>query len=330
MGASPVRAGFNDVEKFGKTITRVYRPVFEESAERRALVAPVRYRGSSNFNADLCAQTHGDFVLSNVKATGHEVEYQGKVERDESALKIYYISSGTAVIRQDGREQTLEAGQLGVHDSMRPYQVWTETGFDSLIMALPRTRLTSLGTGYGDLSAIRFTNEGIGSVVLPYLQGLSDGLPQLLGPQGAPIARSTIDLLTTLFASEVGKAEPTPEQERAQQRERIERWIEDHLDDDVSPKAIAAAHFMSVRSLHALFAEANTTVGTVVRNLRFVRAKDFLLLQPQMPVAEVGRRAGFADPSHFTRVFRTVSGMTPTEFRADSLHSESSDPALAS
>ncbi|RSZ61356.1 AraC family transcriptional regulator [Corynebacterium hylobatis] len=310
-------ATFDDATDFGASITRLYRPVFHDDGGRRAAVTPVSTHVGDAFRAQLRSCQVDDLVFSTVRASGHEVEYAGSVDPEESALKIYYVLDGTAVIRQGTREQTIGPGQLGVHDSMTPYQVWTDTGFDSLIMVLPKSRLLTLGQGYADLSAARFTSgDGAGRVVLPYLQGLASGLDEITRGHGRQMVRSTVDLLTMLFSSAVGAPVSSPEHQRAEQRADITAWIDDHLlDDDLSPGRIAAAHFMSTRSLHALFAEADTTVGTVIRQRRLERAQELLILHPTMSVAEVGRWSGFPDPSYFTRVFRQEWGCTPGEFR---------------
>lgn len=56
------------------------------------------------------------------------------------------------------------------------------------------------------------------------------------------------------------------------------------------------------------------TVGDYIRNTRVERAKSRMLLTDD-PLAQIALDAGFADQSHFTRSFKIVSGMTPTEFR---------------
>ena len=42
------------------------------------------------------------------------------------------------------------------------------------------------------------------------------------------------------------------------------------------------------------------------------------LTDTDAPVAEIALRMGFFDQSHFARVFRVHTGLTPTEFRAAS------------
>lgn len=55
-------------------------------------------------------------------------------------------------------------------------------------------------------------------------------------------------------------------------------------------------------------------IGEYVHRLR-IRAACEQMLQSEMPIAEIGLVAGFADQSHFTRSFRRVTGMSPARFR---------------
>jgi len=55
-------------------------------------------------------------------------------------------------------------------------------------------------------------------------------------------------------------------------------------------------------------------VGEYVHRLR-VRAACEAMLRPEVSLIDVALSKGFADQSHFTRVFRRVTGMSPGEFR---------------
>ncbi|WP_197085723.1 AraC family transcriptional regulator [Corynebacterium comes] len=308
---------FDDADAFGRSITRVYRPVFHDDAGRQATVSPVHLPGGGGFRAALQSYQLDDVVLSTVHASGHEVDYAGTVAPDDSALKIYYVLDGAAVIRQEGREQTIGRGQLGVHDSMNPYQVWSDTGFESLIMVVPKSRLLTLGPAYHDLRAARFTpDEGPGRVALPYLRGLAHSIDEVGRGYGHQIARTTVDMLTMLFGSTLGAAPPEAESRRAGQRAAIERWIDGNLlAEDLSPGRIAREHFISTRTLHNLFAEVGTTSGAVVRERRLALAGDLLIRHPELAVVQVAQRAGFPDASYFSRCFRRQFECTPSEFR---------------
>jgi AraC family transcriptional regulator len=56
-------------------------------------------------------------------------------------------------------------------------------------------------------------------------------------------------------------------------------------------------------------------IGEYARNWR-VEAASRQLATSTSPIAEVAAAAGFADQSHLCRTFKTVSGLTPKEFRA--------------
>jgi AraC family transcriptional regulator len=59
-------------------------------------------------------------------------------------------------------------------------------------------------------------------------------------------------------------------------------------------------------------------IGEHVHRLR-IRAACEQMLRPEISLADISLDAGFSDQSHFTRVFRRATGMTPALFRAITL-----------
>lgn len=57
------------------------------------------------------------------------------------------------------------------------------------------------------------------------------------------------------------------------------------------------------------------SVGEYIRRLRVEYAID-RLQQSEMPLADIALQAGFADQSHFTRVFKAQTGITPARYRS--------------
>jgi len=72
-----------------------------------------------------------------------------------------------------------------------------------------------------------------------------------------------------------------------------------------------------------------TTVGEYVRQLRIDCARR-LLRDCATPLKHVALEVGFFDQSHFCRVFRELTGMTPTEYRALVLHCSRSGVTIES
>jgi AraC family transcriptional regulator len=66
------------------------------------------------------------------------------------------------------------------------------------------------------------------------------------------------------------------------------------------------------------------TAGAYLRQIRIQRAAD-VLARSSAPLAQIALDAGFADQSHFTRIFRKAYGVTPHRWRA----LQSLDPSIA-
>lgn len=92
-------------------------------------------------------------------------------------------------------------------------------------------------------------------------------------------------------------------------------FIERRLGGSVSVAAVAAHVGVSHNQLIRLFRrQLGMTVVAYVRKRRVDRAAH-LLRATDLPLAEVGRRVGIADPSTFARLVREVSGRNPRHIR---------------
>ncbi len=89
----------------------------------------------------------------------------------------------------------------------------------------------------------------------------------------------------------------------------------DNLDGNVSISEVAGACRLSRGYFIKAFRETTgQTPYQWLLNERIRRACE-MLQQPQMPLAEVAIACGFADQSHFTRVFANIVGATPGTWR---------------
>ena len=100
---------------------------------------------------------------------------------------------------------------------------------------------------------------------------------------------------------------------------RIQAFIEYHLGDPgLSPGMIAAAHHISLRTLHKLYQAQGETIAASIRHRRLAHCRQDLL-DPDLrnrPVSAVGARWGFPDATAFSRAFRAAYGLPPGEYRA--------------
>lgn len=93
------------------------------------------------------------------------------------------------------------------------------------------------------------------------------------------------------------------------------RYLQDNYDRPVSVPDVAAQVHLSERHARRLFLEATgTTMKQFLTALRLDVAKQRLLSE-DISVSEIAFEVGFNDVRHFSTTFRSVVGMTPSEFR---------------
>jgi len=106
----------------------------------------------------------------------------------------------------------------------------------------------------------------------------------------------------------------------------VERSVRDHVYDQIRQRCadtalqaadVASSLHMSKRSLHRALAACGETFGAMLIQARVDLAVRMLQspLFDRVTTAEIGRRAGFSDASHFVKVLRSRTGQTPLQMR---------------
>jgi len=229
--------------------------------------------------------------------------------------------AGTAHAAQDGRQVTLEPGDLALFDPSRPYAIsFPGPGaFEHVIYQVPRASLDAR-RGIGAATALRVpAASSAGRLVSPYLRTLAR--PAAAWPGGHQPGQAFVDAGLDLAVSALRTV--AGHQDQASLRSgpsvsELKDYALAHLGDPgLCPQAVALAGFVSVRQLHRLFAGEGLTFGDWVREQRLRRCRDDLA-DPRLShftVAEIAARWGFRSPAHFTRTFQARYGTTPTSLR---------------
>lgn len=94
----------------------------------------------------------------------------------------------------------------------------------------------------------------------------------------------------------------------------LRKMLRSYLADGY-PSARVAAHLMEVseRTLARRLSAQGLTYGMLIDEVRFTVAKK-LLREPNAKIEDVAISVGFTDQSNFTRMFRRIGGLSPTEF----------------
>ena len=99
--------------------------------------------------------------------------------------------------------------------------------------------------------------------------------------------------------------------------EKALEYIDSRFNEALSLADVASICAVSETHLSHLFSEhLNMGFSSYIAEKRISKAKELLLTQ--MSIKEVSAETGFQDQNYFTRLFRKITGFTPSEFRANS------------
>lgn len=279
---------------------------------------PVR---AGSFAGSIAGSQFGSVGVMQVEATAHAVRRTENLlaAGDAPHFKLNLQLSGHGILLQDGRETLLRPGELAIYDTQRPYTLMFEEDFKTLVLMFPQHQLGLPVAQIREMTATAIgTEHPLGRAVTPFLGQLAGLLPQLRDPVGHRLAANAIDLLGTLLAAELHDHDDSAADGHHRQLLAIQAYINEHLaDPELCPGSIAESHFVSLRSLHKIFAESGHTVAEWIRTRRLEQCRRDLgdSLQRHVPVGVVGSRWGFPDAAHFSRVFRAAYGLSPSAFR---------------
>lgn len=95
----------------------------------------------------------------------------------------------------------------------------------------------------------------------------------------------------------------------------LKQLMKTYVGTDSFTVGMAAEHaFMSVRTLQRKLAARETNFKRLFNQARFEVSRT-LLLETDLPIAEVAHDVGYADPTCFTHFFSALTGMSPRAFR---------------
>lgn len=257
--------------------------------------------------------------LTDLRATAHTVERTPELiaADDSSYYKVSMLLAGTGVLIQDDRAAYLRPGDFAIYDTGRPYSLEFDDAFRTVVLMFSKHLMNV--PMIGDMTAVLVSGRsGPGGIVSPFLGQLAKNLNQLDGATGARLTTSAVDLLSTVFIHELGLTDTSVHPHGAL-LQRILAYIDRNLGSPrLAPATIAAAHYISVRQLHALFREHHdSTVAAWIRMRRLEQCRRELANAELAgrPVSVIATRWGFGDAAHFSRAFKGMYGVSPREYR---------------
>ncbi|MFF2852069.1 helix-turn-helix domain-containing protein [Streptomyces sp. NPDC058001] len=244
---------------------------------------------------------------------------------DPDMYAVGLILHGRQGIIHKRREAALGAGDLVVYSTSQPYESVVDARQGtaaSVVVQLPRAMVQLSSNRVDRVLAARMSGrEGVGRLLACFLTHLATDTSPSRSADGQRLGSVLTELVTAWLAHHIDTEEQTPTETRQHvQFLEIQDFIRRNLGDtELSPATIAAAHHISLRTLHRLFHDHahGATAASHIRRQRLTCARRDLT-DPRLatrPVHAIAARWGFFRPADFTRAFRTTYGTTPTEYR---------------
>jgi len=254
-------------------------------------------------------------------STPHSVHRTPGMVRHDSLdfYRVLLVESGRPRLVQDGRVAQLRPGQMAIYDFTRPYDLVYESAIRFTVFNVPREMLALPVGLVHRLTAVSILPDGVGALAAPLLSRVAVDVETYQSGSADRLSAVVTEVLTATIAERIDQADlVSPETQQRVLLIRIHAFLEQHLGDRrLGPEAVAAAHHISVRYLHRLFATQNMTVAGWIRRRRLEQCRRDLA-DPALhavPIGAVAARSGFLDSAHFSRLFRRTYGMPPREYR---------------
>jgi AraC-like DNA-binding protein len=282
-------------------------------------VDPMRLvsRGSGAFSADVSTAQLGPLTIIRASGNAHRcLRGESEIARtSERSIHLRFSSIPWALkLRSD---VGVDAGDGLLVDSVRPFEL--DVGdFKAMHVKVPYAWLQQWIVSPATLSGtIVRRDRGWGSVLAAFVAQLT--------PEWAASAPMPTHLLAdqfgALLAMAAGESSGTTPPARSAQLVRYERVVDcirqRCTEHSLQAVDVASSLDVSLRSLHRSLAASSVTFGALLIRARLDVAVR-MLESPRfarLTSGEIGRRAGFADASHFARVVRAAHGRTPGEMR---------------
>lgn len=263
----------------------------------------------------------GELIATEVDSDGQARLARAAGARMHPPMFFLHLQlEGEGVVRQDGREVLLCAGDFSFCDGGRHYEIGCPSRSRMLVLGIPTAKLRRHIACPESLVAVEVrAAAGVGGLLSGLLRHYwLQCRHSLDGESVDQVAVAVLDLLGAVYAR-VPRTNAEHSSRGMAHRIRIINYIHAHLyDPGLTPAQIARACRITTRYLHYLFSDGEETVARYILGRRLEAASRALLADSQRgrTVTALAFDHGFNSATHFGRVFRAQFGVTPREYRA--------------
>ncbi|MDX3928502.1 MAG: helix-turn-helix domain-containing protein [Shinella sp.] len=273
-----------------------------------------------NFVARLgAAVTAWGFAIARLEMSAQRLLFDTRTLAN--GLWLMQVAEGRGTLKTERGSQAFEKGDILYGKAAREMSVNAPARVRINCAYFPRSgagaRLASIPIAL--VASRLLAGHGSTEFLSGLLNGAADKLPRITGDEIRPLETAITEFL---FAAVMTASAANNLIDGSRTRNalvlRATQLLEAQLcDPDLSP-ADAARHLgISVRYLQKLFEEVGENVNQYIRRRRLERSYQELMdpLYHQQSISEISFRWGFNDSAYFSRSFKDLFGLSPSQHR---------------
>ncbi|SED72160.1 AraC-type DNA-binding protein [Streptomyces sp. PAN_FS17] len=265
----------------------------------------------------------GPLTLFDTRGTGVRFVRSLRKARRELAGKVSVMTQaegyGTASLGCDGHQRHLATHGIGLTPHMAASHEYSWSGNGRSIAFSVDIAHLDLPVDMVRAAVPLLGHSPVESLLLQHIRGLHRHADRLSGgPESEALAAATLQLTRALIVSVAGNEHTRREVARETLLTRVLAYLRAHLTEpDLTPRRVALAHGISVRTLYRLCEEGGLSLEKWIIRRRLEGARTDLAAtdQSHRTIESIARAWGFANPTHFSRTFREAYGTTPGQWR---------------
>ncbi len=237
--------------------------------------------------------------------------------RHQSLAQLVIVDNGNAQASADALTTPLTNNQFIFLPAMSVHAFTFEANCDGVVISIP-SAVANAVSPQGDEMAKHLAQPFTGNVSenLSQIRALIEngvaGQSNLRSAKLVSLVHFMLLELADLHANQTNATNPPP----SDRLKELDRLIDAHLEDSWTASHYADEMAMSTGHLSRLCRQTAGCGVTAYIEQRIMNEACRLLAFTKLPIAEIGLRLGFDDPSYFSKRFRLQNSKTPSQYRA--------------
>jgi len=228
--------------------------------------------------------------------------------KSESLFKMYCVKQGKGLLHTSGRVYSLKTGDIFFTFPARDFRIEGEADFAYMYISFLGVRANNL------LNKLKIDSKNCVFAGSPELlelwkNGIKAG-SDTMGTVSEGVLLYTFGILGARFEEKQGHKE-----KGEQSFNIIKKYVDDNFsDEDFSLEKTAKVLSYNPKYISQLFKKKMSVGINEYLNTVRVQSACTMIEQGTTSVSDIAMRCGFRDAQYFSKVFKSKTGMSPTEY----------------